>query len=127
MIATLRRETCWSADSPEDATLFIASLLLSRDGRKRLGSGEWRRVPFTGQRVRLRSMEVYAGFLEYTDHHIGRLIDILKRLNILDDTLIYYIIGDNGASAEGTLNGAYNEMANFNGPATLETPEFLMD
>ena len=72
-------------------------------------------------------MEVYAGFLEYTDHHIGRLIDILKKLNILDDTLIYYIIGDNGASAEGTLNGAYNEMANFNGLAALETPEFLMD
>jgi arylsulfatase A-like enzyme len=74
-----------------------------------------------------RQMEVYAGFLEYTDHHIGRLIDSLKKLNILDDTLIYYIIGDNGASAEGTLNGAYNEMANFNGLAALETPEFLME
>ena len=45
----------------------------------------------------------------------------MKKLNILDDTLIYYIIGDNGASAEGTLNGAYNEMANFNGLAALET------
>ena len=74
-----------------------------------------------------RQMEVYAGFLEYTDHHIGRLIDILKKLNILDDTLIYYIIGDNGASAEGTLHGAYNEMANFNGLAALEIPEFLME
>jgi Sulfatase len=42
-------------------------------------------------------------------------------------TLVYYIIGDNGASAEGTLNGAYNEMANFNGLAALETPEFLME
>jgi arylsulfatase len=51
----------------------------------------------------------------------------LKKLNILDDTLVYYIIGDNGASAEGTLNGAYNEMANFNGLAALETPEFLME
>jgi arylsulfatase len=71
-------------------------------------------------------MEVYAGYLEYTDHHVGRLIDSLDKLNILDDTLIYYIIGDNGASAEGTLNGAYNEMANFNGLAALETPEFLM-
>jgi arylsulfatase A-like enzyme len=74
-----------------------------------------------------RQMEVYAGFLEYTDYHVGRLIDLLARLNILDDTLIYYIIGDNGASAEGTLNGAYNEMANFNGLAALETPEFLME
>ena len=44
---------------------------------------------------------------------------------ILDDTLVYVIIGDNGASAEGTLQGAFNEMANFNGMADLETPEFL--
>ena len=55
------------------------------------------------------------------------MFDTLKKLGILDDTLIYYIIGDNGASAEGTLNGAYNEMANFNGLAALETPEFLME
>ena len=74
-----------------------------------------------------RQMEVYAGFMEYTDHHVGRLLDGLKKLGILDDTLVYYIIGDNGASAEGTLNGAYNEMANFNGLAALETPEFLME
>ncbi len=47
-------------------------------------------------------MEVYAGFLEHTDHHVGRLIDALDDLEILDDTLVYYIIGDNGASAEGT-------------------------
>ena len=65
--------------------------------------------------------------MEYTDHHVGRLLDGLKKLDILDDTLVYYIIGDNGASAEGTLNGAYNEMANFNGLAALETPEFLME
>ncbi|MET0781645.1 MAG: sulfatase-like hydrolase/transferase, partial [Microbacterium sp.] len=44
----------------------------------------------------------------------------------LDNTIIYYIIGDNGASAEGTLNGAFNEMANFNGMAALETPEFML-
>ena len=49
-----------------------------------------------------RQMEVYAGFLEHTDTHIGRLIDALEDLEILDDTLIYYIIGDNGASAEGS-------------------------
>ena len=44
---------------------------------------------------------------------------------MLENTLIYYIIGDNGASAEGTMNGAFNEMANFNGMAALETPEFM--
>ena len=55
-------------------------------------------------------MEVFAGFLEHTDHHIGRLLDALAELEILDDTLVYYIIGDNGASAEGTLNGSFNEL-----------------
>jgi arylsulfatase len=74
-----------------------------------------------------RQMEVYAGFLEYTDFHVGRLFDALASLEILDDTLVYYIIGDNGASAEGTLNGTFNEMINFNGAAALETPEFMME
>ena len=73
-----------------------------------------------------RQMEVYAGFLEYTDHHVGRLLDSLEALEILDDTLVFYIIGDNGASAEGTLNGTFNEMLNFNGLSSIETPEFLM-
>jgi arylsulfatase A-like enzyme len=72
-----------------------------------------------------RQMEVYAGFMEHTDHHVGRVIDAIADLGILDDTIIYYIVGDNGASAEGTVNGAFNEMANFNGMAALETPEFL--
>ena len=77
--------------------------------------------------VLVREMEVYAGFLEHTDHHVGRLIDTLKDLRILDDTLIYVIIGDNGASAEGTPNGSFNEMIMLNGAAALETPEFMME
>jgi arylsulfatase A-like enzyme len=87
----------------------------------------WNDMPEALKPILRRQMEVYAGFMEYTDYHVGRLLDGLKKLNILDDTLVYYIIGDNGASAEGTLNGAYNEMANFNGLAALETPEFLME
>ena len=72
-----------------------------------------------------RQMEIYAGFLEHTDHHVGRLVDALADLGILDDTLIFYIIGDNGASAEGTLQGTFNEMIPINGFLQLETPEFL--
>jgi arylsulfatase A-like enzyme len=72
-----------------------------------------------------REMEVYAGFLEHTDAQVGRLIDALEDLEVLDDTIVYYIVGDNGASAEGTLQGAFNEMANFNGMGALETPEFM--
>ena len=49
--------------------------------------------------------------MEYTDHHVGRLVDGLSKLGILDDTLVYYIVGDNGASAEGSLNGSFNEMS----------------
>jgi arylsulfatase A-like enzyme len=73
-----------------------------------------------------RQMEIYAGFLEHVDHHAGRLVDALEDLGVLENTLVYYIIGDNGASAEGTLNGTFNEMINFNGGAALETPEFMM-
>lgn len=87
----------------------------------------WDEMPAAMKPVLCRQMEVYAGFMEYVDHHLGRLVDSIDRLNLTADTLVYYIIGDNGASAEGTLNGAYNEMANFNGLASLETPEFLME
>jgi arylsulfatase len=85
----------------------------------------WDDMPDDLKPVLARQMEVYAGFLEHTDHHVGRIIDAIEDLGILDDTLIYYIIGDNGASAEGTVNGAFNEMANFNGMAALETPDFM--
>ncbi|GAA4361257.1 arylsulfatase [Angustibacter luteus] len=86
----------------------------------------WGDMPDELKPVLARQMEVYAGFLEHTDHQVGRLIDALADLEVLDDTLVYYIIGDNGASAEGTMNGAFNEMANFNGMAALETPEFML-
>lgn len=86
----------------------------------------WDEMPEALKPVLRRQMEVYAGFMEYVDHHVGRLIDSLAELNLLEDTLVYYIIGDNGASAEGTLNGTFNEMINFNGAADIETPEFLM-
>jgi arylsulfatase A-like enzyme len=77
------------------------------------------------QRVLAREMEVYAGFFEYADHHIGRLIEALDQLEILDDTLIFYIIGDNGASAEGTPQGTFNEAIPFNGMNALESVQFL--
>ncbi|MDH4066784.1 MAG: sulfatase-like hydrolase/transferase, partial [Acidobacteriota bacterium] len=87
----------------------------------------WDDMPDAFKPVLRREMEVYAGFLEYTDHHVGTLVDTLEKLNILDDTLIYYIIGDNGASAEGGINGCFNEMSYFNMLQALETPEYLSD
>jgi arylsulfatase len=85
----------------------------------------WEDMPDELKPVLARQMEVYAGFLEHTDHHVGRLVDALDDLGVLEDTLVYYIIGDNGASAEGTINGTFNEMFIFNGAAALETPEFV--
>jgi arylsulfatase A-like enzyme len=85
----------------------------------------WDEVEDEMKPVLARQMEVYAAFLEHTDHHVGRLVEALEDLGVLDDTLVYYIIGDNGASAEGTLQGTFNENFVFNGAAHLETPEFL--
>jgi arylsulfatase len=85
----------------------------------------WDDMPDEMKPVLARQMEVYAGFLEHTDHHVGRLVDALADLDVLDDTLVYYIIGDNGASAEGTPNGTFNEMMTLNGATAIETPEFL--
>ncbi|CBH47994.1 arylsulfatase [Prescottella equi] len=73
-----------------------------------------------------RQMENYAGFLEHTDHQVGRVVEEIDRIGALDDTLVFYIIGDNGASAEGTLQGTSNELISLNGMAGIETPEFLL-
>ena len=77
--------------------------------------------------VLARQMEIYAGFMEHTDHHIGRLLDAIEALGVLDDTLVYLIIGDNGASAEGTPNGTFNEMISLNGAAEFETVDFMSE
>ncbi len=87
----------------------------------------WDEMPAAFRPVLSREMEVYAGFLEYTDHHVGRIVDALEKLQILDDTLIYCIVGDNGASAEGSINGCFNEMSYFNGLQAMETPEYLTE
>ncbi|MBW0018192.1 MAG: arylsulfatase, partial [Mycobacterium sp.] len=86
----------------------------------------WDDMPDELKPVLARQMEIYAGFLEQTDHEIGRVIDAIQDLAVLDDTLIYYIIGDNGASAEGTLIGCFNEMCSLNGMPGIETTEFLL-
>jgi arylsulfatase A-like enzyme len=85
----------------------------------------WDETPDDLKPVLARQMEVYAGFMEHTDHHVGRLVDALEDLGILEGTLVYYIIGDNGASAEGTINGTFNELLSLNGAAALETVEFM--
>jgi arylsulfatase A-like enzyme len=101
---------------PEDATLT----------ERHAEIPSWDDMPDELKPVLARQMEVYAGFLEHTDHQVGRIVDALDDLEILDETLVIYIIGDNGASAEGTTNGTFNELFSLNGALSIETPEFLM-
>ncbi|MFJ3384030.1 MULTISPECIES: arylsulfatase [unclassified Curtobacterium] len=91
------------------------------------GLDSWEDTDDAMKPVLARQMEVYAGYMEQTDHHIGRLIDGLEERGILDETLVMVVIGDNGASAEGTLQGTLNEMTTLNGFGSLETPEYLAE
>jgi arylsulfatase len=73
------------------------------------------------QRVYARMMEVFAGFTAHVDHEVGRVVDAIDQIGELDNTLVIYIAGDNGSSAEGGFNGLLNEMTFFNGlPEKLE-------
>ena len=76
---------------------------------------DWDKLTPDEKKLFARQMEVYAGFGEYADFEIGRLVDAIKDIGQLDNTLIFYIVGDNGASAEGGMNGLFNEMTYFNG------------
>jgi len=79
------------------------------------GVKHWDELTPDEKKVAERLMENYAGFGEYADHEVGRLIDTLKELGLYDNTLIIYIAGDNGMSAEGGPTGTLNETLPFNG------------
>ncbi|WP_236848845.1 sulfatase-like hydrolase/transferase [Candidatus Thiodictyon syntrophicum] len=76
---------------------------------------DWEALSADEQRLFIRQAEVYAAYLMYADHEIGRVIQAVDDLGRLDNTLIIYISGDNGSSAEGTMVGTPNEVATFNG------------
>ena len=75
----------------------------------------WDTLDADRRRLFARQMEVFAGFGEHTDHEIGRLVNALEEMKVLDNTLVFFILGDNGASAEGGPDGTYNEMLALNG------------
>ena len=89
------------------------------------GIPSWEEYPDRYKPVASRLMEVFTAFLAHTDHHIGRVIDHLDALGIADDTIVVYITGDNGASAEGTVHGAWAAPAFQNGQP--EDPEWLLE
>jgi arylsulfatase len=85
------------------------------------GVRAWDELNDTEKKVYAKLMEVYAGFAEHTDAQVLRLIEALEELGVFDDTLFFYIAGDNGASAEGGLDGTFNELMALNGiPQNLE-------
>jgi arylsulfatase A-like enzyme len=74
----------------------------------------WESLKDDEKRLFARQVEVFAGFLEYTDHEIGRLIEAVRSTGQLDNTLVIFVAGDNGSSAEGGRNGTLNEYTYFN-------------
>jgi arylsulfatase A-like enzyme len=85
----------------------------------------WEDYPERYRPVASRLMEVFAGFLAHTDAQIGRVIDAIDRLGLTDNTIVLYLVGDNGASAEGTIHGAWSAPSFQNG--VPEDPEWLLD
>ncbi len=75
----------------------------------------WDSLDDASKKLYTRQMEVYAGFMDNADWNVGRLLDEVEEMGDLDNTLIFYIWGDNGASLEGTTTGSFNEMTFLNG------------
>ena len=76
---------------------------------------DWDKLSDNERKLFARQAEVFAGFMEMTDYEVGRLIDAIDEIGEMDNTLIVFIAGDNGTSAEGGMVGMYNEMTYFNG------------
>ena len=92
------------------------------------GVRPWDELNDTEKTVYARLMETYAGFAEHTDIQVGRLIEGLREVGVFDDTIFIYIAGDNGASAEGGLDGSFNELVGLNGEhETLENIQPKVD
>jgi len=89
------------------------------------GLPQWDSLSFEEKKLFIRQADVYAAYLAYADHEIGRVIQAVEDLGELDNTLIIYIGGDNGASAEGMLNGTPNEFTTFNGVSVPVKDQFL--
>ncbi|MBT8181508.1 MAG: arylsulfatase, partial [Eudoraea sp.] len=88
---------------------------------------DWDSLSEDEKRLFALQMETFAGFAEHTDNEVGRLVDAIEEIDELDNTLFIYIMGDNGSSAEGGLEGTYNELVHLNGIFDEETVESMLD
>jgi arylsulfatase A-like enzyme len=99
------------------------------DGQAAYGGAKlprWDSLSILQKKLYSREAEVFAAYAAYTDHEIGRVIQEVQDEGKLDNTLIIYISGDNGTSAEGTLEGTFNQMTAYNGLLTLPLPLQLL-
>src|SRR5450755_2613113 len=87
---------------------------------------KWDSLSFIQKKLYAREAEVFAGYAAYTDHEIGRVIQEVQDQGKLDNTLIIYICGDNGTSAEGTLYGTFNQLTAYNGILDAPMPLQLL-
>jgi hypothetical protein len=87
---------------------------------------DWADLSDKEKKLFARQAEVFAAFLDMTDHETGRVIQAIEDLGELDNTLIFYIAGDNGTSAEGVMNGLYNEMTYFNAEPKGSDVDFML-
>ena len=88
---------------------------------------DWDSLSDDERRLFALQMETYAGFTEHTDNEVGRLVDAIDEIGALDNTLFVYIMGDNGSSGEGGLEGTFNELVHLNGNFTAETVEGMLE
>lgn len=88
---------------------------------------DWEALSSEEKRLFALQIETFAGFTEHTDVEVGRLVDAIEEIGELDNTLFIYIMGDNGSSAEGGLEGTYNELVHLNGIFDEETVESMLE
>jgi arylsulfatase A-like enzyme len=106
-----------------------ATLTPRPDGQAEYGGAKlphWDSLSEIQKKLYAREAEVFAGYTAYTDHEIGRVIQEVQDEGKLDNTIIIYIAGDNGTSAEGTEEGTFNQMTAYNGILHLPEPVQLL-
>ena len=87
---------------------------------------DWESLSDNEKKLFAIQIETFAGFMEHTDNEVGRMVDAIEEVGVLDNTLFIYVMGDNGSSAEGGLEGTYNELIHLNGIFNEETIDNML-
>ena len=88
---------------------------------------DWESLSDNEKKLFALQMETFAGFMDHTDNEIGRMVEAIEEVGVMDNTLFIYVMGDNGSSAEGGLEGTFNELVHLNGIFDEETIESMLE